>query len=139
MRSKGNKNGSINGTNGTRDSGQGSGNEWKWINIPLQDEDAFHLDGSDLTLEFLAGSIASLANDGYGVTIKPTDNGETVCCTIYRPNFPRRGVTIGISGFAGNVRDALLVTMYKFDEKLGGSFTNYTEFDTPNREKSRFR
>lgn len=139
MPRKGKQNDNTGNTGGNRNFGQSSGNEWKWANIELSSADIDILTNSNTTLEYLAGCIAVLANDGIGVTIKPVDSGKSVCVTIYRPDFQGNGYTVGISSFGGNVRDALLVTLYKLDEKLGGEFNNAVEYVQAIPPKSRFR
>lgn len=115
------------------------GNELKWINIPLTDEDIDELSGSQSTVEFLAASLCSLATDGYGFSIKPVDSGKSLCCTINRPDLFGDGIAYGMSSFAGELRDVLLVALYKFDVKLEGDFANCTPFLETSKPRQRFR
>lgn len=139
MPRKGKQNVGTNFNGGNGNIGKGSGNEWKWCNIKLTRDDADILAQSDATLEYVATSLAALADDGIGITIKPVDNGESRCVTIYRPDYPRTGVTVGVSSFGGSVRDAGLACLYKLDTYLGGDFSAYDlEDDTPS-ERPRFR
>lgn len=139
MPRKGKQNDNTGNASANRNFRSGSGNEWKWANIELSSTDIDVLTNSNATLEYLAGCIAVLANDGIGVTIKPIDSGESICVTLYRPDFQGNRYTIGVSSFGGNVRDALLVTLYKLDEKLGGEFDNAVEYVSAIPQKSRFR
>lgn len=113
--------------------------ELKWLNIRLEADDLDTLEQSDATLEYLSACIVGLANDGFGISIKPVDKGESICCTIIGSHPDFDGVSYGLSSFAGNVRDALLVSLYKLDEKLGGTFNNADKFAVPAKQTSRFR
>ena len=115
------------------------GNDWKWVNCKLSDSDIDVLDSSDSTLEYLATCCLALADDGYGVTIKPVDSGKTICCTLYRPLDDGRGTIVALSSFGGNVRDAILTTLYKLDTYLGGELTIDHIKDTDNKSRQRFR
>lgn len=115
------------------------GNELKWINIPLSDEDVDVLSRSESSVEFLAASLCALAVDGYGFSVKPVDSGKSLCCTINRPDLFGDGVAYGMSSFAGELRDVLLVALYKFDVKLEGDFSNCTPFLETSKPRQRFR
>jgi len=132
-------NGTASNNGGNSNSGEGKRNEWKWANVKFSDEDLDVLAASDQTLEFLSACICALANDGIGVTIKPVDAGKSVCCTLYRPDYPGDGVTLGVSAFGGNVRDALLSVLYKLDNYGGGDFTGFDIEVSSETPKSRFR
>jgi len=121
------------------DSRQGERNELKWLNIRLEVNDVNALEQSDATFEYLSASIVGLANDGIGVSIKSVDNGKSCCVTLIGSDLSGSGDTFGLSSFAGNVRDALLVALYKFDEKLGGTFDNGSEFVSDTKQGARFR
>jgi hypothetical protein len=128
--------GNIDGHNSRSESG---GTEWKWANIPLESADIEHLEQSDLTFEFLAAAVVLLADDGIGVTVKPIDGGKSICCTLYRSDPDNSGVIVGVSSFGGNTRDALLVSVYKLDTKLGGEFSNVSEYVSDTKPRQRFR
>lgn len=139
MPRKGKQNGNTDKPRFHDNRGTGGGNEWKWANIRLDDEDIAILEQSDASLEFLAACIVVLADDGIGVTIKPVDAGKSFCCTLNRPSDTDTGVVIGVSSFAGTIRDALLVSLHKLDHKLGGEFANAEHFVSATPERPRFR
>ena len=113
--------------------------EFKWLNVRLEPKDIEELERSDSTLEFLAASLCGLASDGYGFSIKPTDQGKSYCVTIHRPDSDDSGVTYGMSSFGGELRDALLVALYKFDVCLEGSFDDIGQFLETSKPQQRFR
>jgi len=137
------KKGAQNGTNvnndGNNRGGQGSNAQWQWINIRLSDEDFDVLGGSDATLVNLALSAVSLADDGIGFKIEPTDEGKSIRATLYRSDFPSRGVISGVSSYADNVRDALLAALYKLDVYLGGDFSTIPQEAIRDGSRPRFR
>lgn len=132
-------NGGTTNNHGNSDSGSRGGTKWVWANIHLENEDIEYLSQSDSTMEFLATSILALGDDGIGVTVKPVDNGKSICCTLYRPDSANPSIIIGVSSFGGTVRDALMVALYKLDEKLGGEFDNASHFTQDTGERPRFR
>jgi hypothetical protein len=48
------------------------------------------------------------------------DGGDSVMACIIGKSSEDQSISVGLSGFATNVRDALLVLCYKFEDKLGG-------------------
>lgn len=129
----------INNNVSNGNSGKGGRNEWKWVNLKLSDEDIDTLAKSDATLEYLACCGVALANDGIGFKVEPTDEGKSIRCTIYRPNFNGRGDIIGISSYSDNVRDAILAGLYKLDNYMGGDFSTYSPEDAIESATPRFR
>lgn len=132
-------NGSAANHNGDDNRRQGSGAKWVWANIHLENEDIEYLSQSDSSMEFLATSVLALGDDGIGITVKPVDNGKSICCTLYRSDSANPSVIIGVSSFGSTVRDALMVALYKLDEKLGGEFDNAAHFTQDTGERPRFR
>jgi len=112
---------------------------WVWGNCKLTDEDVTALESDSSTLEYLATSLVALGADGFGFTCKPVDSGESHCCTIFRPDFPVVGTTVGVSAFGGNIRDAILSCLYKLDEYGGGDFSGFDLESTASGSKPRFR
>jgi hypothetical protein len=134
-----NKNAGAN-DNGSNNRGGARGDaKWIWGNCRLSNEDLATLEQSTDTLDYLATCLASLGNDGFGFTCKPVDEGKSHCCTIFRPDFPTSGVTIGVSAFGGNLRDAILTCLYKLDAYGGGDFTGFDVEIGNNSERPRFR
>lgn len=139
MPRKGKQNGTASGYGGNSSGSAGSGAKWEWANVKLTDDDIAVLERSDATLEYVVTYLASLGDYGIGITIKPVDEGKSRCVTVYRPDFPRTGVTVGVSSFASNVRDAGLACIYKLDNYLGGDFSAYSSQDDPASVRPRFR
>lgn len=139
MSRKAKSNGAASNNGVNRSSRTGGDAKWVWANCKLSDEDNTNLADSETTLEYLATSIVALGNDGLGVTIKPVDSGESICVTIYRPNFPDAGTTVGVSAFAGNIRDAILACLYKLDTYGGGDFSGFDLESGSSGARPRFR
>lgn len=138
-RKKGTQNGSVNHNDVNSSGGQRGNAQWQWVNITLTDEDTELLSRSDVTLEYLALSCVALADDGIGFKVEPTDDGKSIRATLYRPDFPSRGVISGVSSYADNVRDALMVALHKLDVYLGGDFSTIPDKAVRDGTRPRFR
>lgn len=131
--------------NGTATNGQhyGSGAsgdvKWQWVNCRLSNADISALERDESTVEYLVTCLVALGNDGFGFTCKPVDEGKSQCCTIYRPDHPSVGRTVGVSAFGGSLRDAVLTCLYKLDNYCGGDFTGIDDQDVAESAKPRFR
>jgi len=132
-------NGSVTDNGRNNDRGKGSDVKWVWANCRLSDEDISALEGDGSTLEYLATSLIALGADGFGFSCKPVDEGKSHNCTIYRPDFPNHGTTIGVSAFGGNLRDAILTCLYKLDNYCGGDFSSAEYENDTTGAKPRFR
>jgi len=139
MPRKRNENGAAKGNGGNRDSGARGNAKWRWANCRLSDEDVATLEGDTSSMEYLATSFVALADDGYGVTIKSVDSGKSICCTVYRPDFPDTGTIVGVSAFGGSVRDAVLTCLYKLDQYGGGDFSGFELDNGADGSRPRFR
>ncbi len=116
---RGNKSkGSVGGNSGK--SSQPGGIQW--LNVPLDSSDVDDLERDASTLEYLAAALVGLVGDGYGISVKYQAERKSYSCTIYRPDTGGGSGGYGVSGFAPDVRDAVLVTLFKFERKLGGEF-----------------
>lgn len=133
----------TNGTannNGSNNSGGTRGDvKWVWGNCKLSNEDIATLERDTSTIEYLVTCLASLGNDGYGFTCKPVDKGKSHCCTIFRPDYPSDGTTVGVSAFGGDIRDAILTCLYKLDTYGGGDFTGFDLESGDSGARPRFR
>lgn len=136
-KSKSNGTASNNGSNSS--SRESSGAKWVWSNCRLSDEDITTLEQSDATLDYLASCLVALGDDGYGVTIKSVDSGKSRCVTIYRPDYPTPGITVGVSSFGSSVRDAILAVLFKLDNYGGGDFTGFDLESAAEGTRPRFR
>lgn len=114
-------------------------NDIKWLNIKLTDEDVNELTASDATFEFLVASVVGLCTDGLALSIKTVDEGKSYCVTLIGSNLGSSGAAYGLSSFAGELRDALLVSLYKFDTYLEGDISNGDKFVNSTQQDKRFR
>ncbi len=103
----------------------------QWINIRLSPEDVLELERSEATLEYLGARFVELAVSGLNISLKPVDGGRSFCATLIRPPHEGSSGSVGLSGFGGNVRDALLVLVYKFDVICGGEADTLSNFIAP--------
>jgi hypothetical protein len=91
----------------------------KWINVRLSDDDTAFLAESTANISELAAMACDLVVDGYSLVVKPMDGGDSIMACITGQSSTHPGVACGVSGFSDTVRDALLVVLYKFIDKLG--------------------
>jgi len=110
------------GNTGSKTSGNASAGRQSvaWINVSLSDEDADFLAEATTGYGELAAMACEYVSSGYSLSIKPMDGGDSVMACIIGQSSDDPNVTVGLSGFASNVRDALLTLCYKFEDKLGG-------------------
>jgi len=114
-----------------------SRNAIKWINVRIDSDDAAFLAESTAGFSELAAMACEYVARGYSLTVKPMDGGDSVMACLTGQSSTHPDVTCGVSGFASNVRDALLVLCYKFEDKLAGQLPLPDgEVDT---QRARFR
>lgn len=128
-RTKNGNNNARSGAGGNKSLG-GSGTV-QWCNIRLAPEDVLDLERSEATLEYLGARFVELAVSGANISLKPADGGQSFCATLICPPHEGSSGSVGLSGFGGNVRDALLVLVYKFDVICGGEIDTLSNFVTP--------
>lgn len=111
---------------------------FQWINIPLTPEDLAVLSTETAGLEQLSLAYISLGAVGLGLSVKFdfTRKSYTVC--IYGPDNAANMRPCGISGQSPDLRDALLVCLYKFNNRLQGSFDGSTG-ETNSIQSGRFK
>lgn len=114
-----------------------SGNTVRWLNVRLDSDDETFLAESVTGFSELAAMACEYVAHGYSLTIKPMDGGDSVMACLIGKSSTHPDVTVGVSGFASNVRDALLVLCYKFEDKLAGQLPLPDGEANPSR--SRFR
>jgi hypothetical protein len=132
--------------NGRKPKGSTTGNGDKpsqsppleWINAPLTAEDYIALERDASGLEYLSGLLIGLVCRGYGVSVKYDSERRRYNCTIYRPPSDSNRRHMGLSGFAPDVRDAILVTLYRFELKCRGELTDDLVSDSRNKPERRF-
>lgn len=137
-RKKGQLNESKNG-NAKLPSSNGVGGTIQWVNIKLTDEDVLELTASSETLEFLVASLMSVSDAGGNWSIRSTDDGKSVCCTIFGTVSSDSSRTYGLSSFAGDIHDAILCTLYKFRVKLDSRWELASELYSSEQSRPRFR
>lgn len=97
---------------------------FQWINVPLTPEDVSILEREEASLEQLALAYLSVGMRGFGLSCKYDFARKSYTVCIYRPNDGTDVQPCGVSGAASDLRDALLVLLFKFNSGLGGSFDN---------------
>jgi hypothetical protein len=102
---------------------------FRWLNIPLTSEDIDLLEREEVTLEQLAFSYISLGMFGLGLSVKYDNARKSYSVSIYRPSDATHLQPVGISGSSSDLRDALLVSLYRFNHCLEGSFDNAPDSD----------
>jgi hypothetical protein len=111
---------------------------FRWINLPLTSEDINLLEQEEASLEQLAYAYIQLGVRGFGLSIKFDNTREQYICSIYGSDFSNNNQPCGISGAATQLRDALLVSLYRFNNRLQGSFDGKSNTDTT-VQSTRFR
>lgn len=94
----------------------------QWINISLTDKDIAILESETGDLEQLAFAYISLGMLGLGLSVKYDSARKSYNVCIYGPDMAANMQSCGVSGAAPDLRDALLVSLYKFNSRLQGSF-----------------
>jgi len=111
---------------------------FRWVNAPLTDEDYDILERTETDLESLAAMLIGLVGRSYGVSVKFDSVRERFNCVVYRSFPDNNGRGVGLSGHAPNVRDAILVTLYRFESKCGGDLVWESGSDSSDKRERRF-
>lgn len=109
-----------------------------WVNAPLTAEDYIALERETHGIEYLSAVLIGLVCRGYGISVKYDTERKRYNCTIYRPPSDLNRRHMGLSGFAPDLRDAVLVTLYRFEFKCGGELTDDLVGDSHNQPERRF-
>lgn len=122
--------------------GLGSSNaqstSFRWINVPLTSEDIATLEREEASLEQLSYAFIQLGVFGLGLSIKYDSSRKSYTVSIYGSDISNNNQPCGISGSASELRDALLVSLFRFNTCLQGSFDGRTSADTT-VQPTRFR
>lgn len=118
-------------------SSDGKSTAFRWINIQLTSEDIDILEGEEASLEQLAYAFIGLGVRGLGLSVKYDSARKSYSVSIYGPDSTNNMQPCGISGAAPDLRDALLVSLYRFNNRLQGSFDGCASEDT-NIQPKRF-
>jgi len=110
----------------------------EWINSPLTPEDYDLLEHDSASLEYLSGVLIGLVGRCYGVSVKFDSERRRYNCTIYRSPSDGNRRHLGLSGFAPDLRDSILVTLYRFNVKCGGELTDSLVENSSNQSVRRF-
>jgi hypothetical protein len=125
--------------NGTKpSSSNGQSAAFRWINVALTTEDIDILERQAINLEQLALHLIQLVGSGYGVSVKYDNARKSYNVSIYGSDNRNGGQPCGISGSATDLRDALLVSLFRFSDKLQGSFDGCANPDS-DVQPARFR
>lgn len=103
---------------------------FQWINVPLTDQDLDILEREKASLEQLALAYISLGVQRLGLAVKYDSARKSYTVSIYGCDIRNDNKPCGISGAAADLRDALLVSLYRFNNCLQGSFDGQTNSDT---------
>jgi len=95
---------------------------FRWINISLTSEDVALLERETADLEQLALAFIELGVRGFGLSIKYDRSRKSYAVSIYGPDMANNMQPCGISGAAPDLRDAILVSLFRFNTGLQGSF-----------------
>jgi len=109
--------------------GNGKSLPFKWINVTLTAEDIATLERETASLEQLALAYIELGVLGLGLSIKYDSVRKHFSVSIYGSDMANNNQPCGISGSATELRDALLVSLYRFNTCLQGSFDGSTTSD----------
>ena len=125
----------LNGRKPKRDgsqpsNGNGKPSTFRWVNIPLTSQDELILEQETADIELLSSSLIQLVVRGFGVSVKYDNARKSYNCSIYGCDLRNNMQPCGISGSASDVRDAILVSLYRFNTCLQGSFDGSTLEDT---------
>jgi len=133
----------MNDNNAKRNGGRNRGKSeqspsFQWINVTLTDEDYDQLELVTSDLPTLGAMLVGLVVGGYGVTVKYDSERKRFNCTIYRPGGDNNSRPVGLSSFAPDLRDAIAVTLYKFEVKCGGELKPDTSDNSSNQRRQRW-
>jgi len=99
---------------------------FRWINVTLTAEDIDILERETANLEQLALAFIELGVRGFGLSIKYDSARKSYSVSIYGSDMANNNQPCGISGAAADLRDALLVSLFRFNTCLQGSFDDST-------------
>jgi len=111
---------------------------FRWINIALTAEDLNTLERDETSLEQLSLAFIGLGVRGFGLSVKYDSARKSYAVSIYGSDSLNNGQPCGISGSSADLRDALCVSLYRFDYCLRGSFDGSTT-QNPDVQSQRFR
>lgn len=95
---------------------------FRWINVSLTAEDLDILEREEANLEQLSCAFIELGVRGFGLSIKYDSARKQYSVSIYGSDMANNNQPCGISGAAADLRDALLVSLFRFNTRLQGSF-----------------
>lgn len=108
-----------------------------WVNVALNKDDIDYLSEQSASNEVLGGLLLGVALQGYGFSVKRMPDEVTYMCAIMGPGGGTGGGMCGVSAFSDNPSDATLACLYKFTQRLGGTFNGHADNST--HTKPRFR
>lgn len=113
--------------------GLGTGNNksaaFQWINVSLTAEDVDTLSKEQADLEQLSLAYIAVGGLGFGLSVKYDSAGKSYTVCIYGPDMANDGRPCGVSGRSSDLRDAILVCLFKFNNRLQGSFDGVSNQD----------
>lgn len=125
--------------NGSRNRGKSEqSSSFQWVNVPLTDEDYDQLERVTSDLPTLGAMLVGLVSGGYGVTVKYDSERKRFNCTVYRSSGDDNSRSLGLSSHAPDLRDAIAVTLYKFEVKCGGELKPDSVDDSSDKRRQRW-
>lgn len=120
------------------DSSDGKSLPFQWVNVALADQDFDILERETANIEQLALAYLNLGVQRLGLAVKFDNARKSYTVSVYGSDSRNNMQPCGVSGSAPDLRDALLVLLYKFNNRLQGSFDGSTSQNTAVQSR-RFR
>jgi len=102
----------------------------RWFNYALTTEDINRLEQETASLEQLAYAFIELGERGLGLSVKYDTARKSYSVSIYGPDTLNDMRPCGVSGQSSELRDAILVSLFKFNNCLQSSFDGFANSDT---------
>lgn len=102
----------------------------RWVNHTLTSEDIDQLEQETASLEQLSYALIELGERGLGISVKYDLARKSFSVSIYGSDTTNNMRPCGVSGQSSELRDAILVSLFKFNNCLQGSFDGCADPDT---------
>lgn len=104
----------------------GSGyKEFNWLSIEVTAADEDVLGATEWSDMEILDSVASVVARGYNISTKPDDRSSGVACFITCNVDGHRDNRYGLSGYGTTLREAVIVALFKLEDKCGGFMADY--------------
>lgn len=99
--------------------------EFVWLSIEVTDRDEDLLGTTEWSDMEILDSVASLVARGYNVSTKPDGRSNGIACFITCNDDGHRDNGYGLSGYGSTLREAVIVAIFKLEDKCGGFMADY--------------